>query len=267
MEPLIQDETTGLMIAISSNFIRYFLFAGIAYFIFYVWKRKEWFSLKIQQRFPENKDIIREILYSISTVLIFSGFAFVVWFARKHGYTQIYTNLDAFGWFYWVFSLVFLVFYHDTWFYWTHRWMHSSPRIFRIFHRVHHLSHNPTPWAAFAFHPAEAVVEALFLPIIVFIVPFHVGVLGVFMLWMIVMNVLGHTGYEIIPRNFHHSFIGKWQNTPTHHNMHHHFTKGNYSLYFNLWDKWMGTNFKNYEEEYEKHAPEVVKNLQQHKVI
>lgn len=254
MKNLLENDIFRLALVIAANFIRYFLFAGIAYFLFYVWKRKAWFYLKIQQKFPENKDIIREILYSLSTILIFGGIAFAVSYAKQHGITKIYQDVADFGWGYWFFSLAFLIFYHDTWFYWTHRWMHSSPRIFRFFHRVHHLSHNPTPWAAFSFHPAEAIVEALFLPIIVFFVPFHFGVLGIFLLWMIVMNVFGHTGYEVIPPKFHHSWFGKWQNTPTHHNMHHHYSKGNFGLYFNFWDKWMGTNFKNYEEEYEKNA-------------
>lgn len=254
MDTLFESDLARLILAIGINFFRYFLFAGVAYFVFYVWKRKTWFYMKIQQRFPDAKDIWREIGYSLSTVLIFAGFALLIWYSKKNGYAKIYTEIEQYGWIYWLFSLIFLIFYHDTWFYWSHRWMHSSPRIFKTFHRVHHLSHNPTPWAAFAFHPLEAVVEAIFLPIIVFIMPFHFSVIGLFLFWMIILNVIGHLGYEIMPRRFHQSWFGKWQNTPTHHNMHHQKNKGNYGLYFNFWDKWMGTNFENYEEEFERNA-------------
>jgi Delta7-sterol 5-desaturase len=254
MKSLIEDENLRLVLAISSNLVRYFLFAGLAYFIFYVWKRKAWFYMKIQKRFPDNKEIFREIAYSLSTIIIFGLFAFGIFYCKIHGFTQMYNEITDFGWFYWLFSLVFLIFYHDTWFYWTHRWMHSTPKIFKIFHRVHHLSHNPTPWAAFAFHPTEAVVEVLFLPIILFIMPFHISVIILFLLWMILLNVLGHVGYEIIPKRFHQTWVGKWQNTPTHHNQHHQRSKGNYGLYFNFWDTWMNTNFENYEEEFQQNS-------------
>ena len=52
-----------------------------------------------------------------------------------------------------------MILLHDTYFYWAHRAMHH-PKIYRHVHLVHHLSQNPSPWAAFAFHPFEAVIEA-----------------------------------------------------------------------------------------------------------
>jgi sterol desaturase/sphingolipid hydroxylase (fatty acid hydroxylase superfamily) len=34
--------------------------------------------------------------------------------------------------------------------------MHDR-RLFRLVHRVHHRSHDPSPWAAYAFGPIEAL--------------------------------------------------------------------------------------------------------------
>jgi sterol desaturase/sphingolipid hydroxylase (fatty acid hydroxylase superfamily) len=34
--------------------------------------------------------------------------------------------------------------------------------------------------------------------------------------------------------------------------MHHQLFNGNYALYFTWWDKWMGTEFKDYETRHEK---------------
>lgn len=254
MEYVVIDSTTRAILAVAANLARYFIFAGAAYLIFYVWKRKDWFYLKIQKKFPDKKDIIREIAYSLSTLLIFALFAVAIVIAGQYGFTQIYWDSKEYSFFYWIFSLVLLIFFHDTWFYWTHRWMHSSNKIFSLIHKVHHQSYNPTPWAAFAFHPLEAIVEAMFFPIAVFVFPLHIGVILTFLVWMIILNVLGHTGYEIFPVKYHNSILGKWQNTPTHHNMHHRYSRGNYSLYFNIWDKWMGTNFRNYEEEFLKNS-------------
>jgi sterol desaturase/sphingolipid hydroxylase (fatty acid hydroxylase superfamily) len=136
---------------------------------------------------------------------------------------------------------------HDTYFYWTHRLMHHR-RIFTYVHAVHHQSHNPTPWAAYAFHPLEALVEVGVLPLMVFILPLHPLALSAFGVYMIVMNVMGHLGYEVYPQAFMRSRVLRVVfNTSTHHNMHHRYNKGNYGLYFNLWDRLMKTNHSKYE--------------------
>ena len=45
----------------------------------------------------------------------------------------------------------------------------------------------------------------------------------------------------------------KWVlNTPTNHIMHHETLRGNYGLYFNVWDRLMGTNHANYEARFEE---------------
>jgi lathosterol oxidase len=44
--------------------VRFFLFAGSIFLFFYVWKKKKYWYLKIQQRFPDKKHIFREIRYS-----------------------------------------------------------------------------------------------------------------------------------------------------------------------------------------------------------
>jgi sterol desaturase/sphingolipid hydroxylase (fatty acid hydroxylase superfamily) len=54
-------------------------------------------------------------------------------------------------------------------------------------------------------------------------------------------------GYEFFPKGWASHPITKWINTSTHHNLHHQKFLGNYSLYFNFWDRIMGTNFPQYE--------------------
>jgi len=66
-------------------------------------------------------------------------------------------------------------------------------------HLIHHLSHNPSPWAAHSFHPLEAIVEAGVLLSAAFIFPLHPYVALLFFVWMTFFNVLGHTGYDILP--------------------------------------------------------------------
>ena len=74
-------------------------------------------------------------------------------------FNLVYDEIATYGWGYWALSIVLMIFLHDTYFYWMHRLMHQ-PRLFKWIHLGHHKSTNPSPWAAYAFHPLEAIVEA-----------------------------------------------------------------------------------------------------------
>jgi sterol desaturase/sphingolipid hydroxylase (fatty acid hydroxylase superfamily) len=124
------------------------------------------------------------------------------------------------------------------------------PKLFRWFHRVHHLSHNPTPWASYAFAPLEAVVQAGILPLAAIIMPLHPIAFAVFMGWQFIYNVAGHTGYELHPKWLMDTPLRFIVNTPTNHAMHHESMRGNYGIYFNIWDRLMGTNHADYEKRF-----------------
>jgi sterol desaturase/sphingolipid hydroxylase (fatty acid hydroxylase superfamily) len=165
----------------------------------------------------------------------------------KH--TTFYTNIQKYGrlYFFLAFPLMFLI--HDTYFYWTHRIMHHR-KLFKAFHLVHHQSVNPSPWAAYSFHPLEAIVEAGVFVVFLFTIPVHKLHLFFFFFFMIVYNVYGHLGYELYPNNFNKNWFGKWINTSVSHNQHHQYFKGNYGLYFTMWDRLMGTLRKDYDSKF-----------------
>lgn len=98
---------------------------------------------------------------------------------------------------------------------------------------VHHISRNPTAWTSFAFHPFEALIQALFIPVMVFILPIHVTVLGLHLLLMSVFGVTNHLGREIYPSWIEKKF---YLITATHHQKHHQSMSVNYGLYFTWWD-------------------------------
>jgi sterol desaturase/sphingolipid hydroxylase (fatty acid hydroxylase superfamily) len=70
------------------------------------------------------------------------------------------------------------------------------------------------------------------------------------MLWQIAYNIVGHSGYEVHPRWLMNTPLKYLMNTPTNHVMHHESMRGNYGLYFNFWDRLMGTNHATYEERF-----------------
>jgi lathosterol oxidase len=233
--------------------VQYLLFTGLIYLVFYVWKNKALWSAKIQQRYPKNKHIFREIRYSAYSLLILGVIiAFVVW-ANKHHLTQAYKPIDKYGWGYYALSLVIMIVIHDTYFYWGHRFLHWKP-IFKYVHKTHHLSINPTPFAAYAFHPLEAIFEMGIVPVLVFTVPHHISAISVFAMYSLLLNIAAHVGYEFLPKGFARHKILKWHNTATHHNMHHTNFKTNFGLYFNFWDTLMKTNHPHYEEFFEELA-------------
>jgi sterol desaturase/sphingolipid hydroxylase (fatty acid hydroxylase superfamily) len=232
---------------------RYLVFAGGAFVVFYLIGRARFAHRRIQPKLPKRADYLREVGYSLSTFCIFGFVALGVVHARNNGQTLIYDRIADYGWGWFALSVVLMILLHDTYFYWTHRLMHWRP-LFKHVHLVHHLSTNPSPWASFAFHPFEAVVEAGILPLIVVLIPAHPLALFLFLIYMTGMNVLGHLGYEFYPRWFLRNALTNWNNTSTHHALHHQFFTGNYGLYFNWWDRWMGTNQARYQGTFERVA-------------
>lgn len=232
---------------------RYLLFAGLAYLLFYVVKRREWLFMKIQQKYPENKQVLTEIKYSFLTFLVFSSVVVAIRFVVINHIleTKVYKNFADHSVLYYVLTTIFLIAYHNTYFYFAHRLMHK-PWMFKHVHAIHHLSKDPTPWAAFAFHPLEALVEIAFVPMIIFTVPLHFTSLLIVSMWMIVFNVMGHLGFELFPKGFIRNNFVNWVNTSTNHNMHHKFITSNYGLYFNVWDKIFKTNHAKYESTFEE---------------
>ena len=220
--------------------IRYFLFAGAAYYIFYRWKHQITGVSKIQERFPSSRAIGKEIRNSFLTLLIYCVVSWFVFRWQQSGVTRIYLQIHPSGYPYLVLSILMMIFVHDTYFYWTHRLLHL-PKMFEWVHKTHHVSDNPTPWAAFSFHPAEALISAGIIPLVVFLIPCHPLALFVFLTYMTIMNVIGHLGFEMFPRWVNYHRVLRWQNTSTNHNWHHQKCKNNYGLYFTFWDRIMKT--------------------------
>ena len=186
--------------------------------------------------------MVREIGWSLLSAAIYGIPAGVVaWGWQAQGWTRIYTDVHTFPFWYLPLSVLLYLAAHDSWFYWTHRWMHR-PRAFRIAHAVHHASRPPTAWAAMSFHPLEALTGAVVIPALVFLIPIHVAALGTVLAIMTVMGVTNHMGWEMFPRWMVRGPLGTWLITASHHQRHHDLYACNYGLYFRVWDRLCGTD-------------------------
>jgi sterol desaturase/sphingolipid hydroxylase (fatty acid hydroxylase superfamily) len=224
---------------------RYLMGAGGVSLVLFVLLRRFSATHRIQSRRARACDYRREILYSLLTTAVYATVALATVRLEQAGYLHYYGTGAGYPIGYTLLSLPLLLVLHDAYFYWVHRAMHH-PWLFRRFHLVHHRSHTPTPWAAYAFAPGEAFLMALFVPLAAWLIPVHHAVLFLFLAIMIVRNAMGHAGVEFHPKS--------WVDGPfdcltsvVHHDLHHQRARGNYGLYFTWWDRWMGTEFADYK--------------------
>lgn len=229
----------------------YLIPAGLTYFLFYVVKKKQWDSKHIQDRYPKKESVMREIKTSLKAILFFALYTTILIYYIKAGKTPVYYSVSDRGIGYLILSPLIFIVVQDTYFYWTHRFMHLKS-IFPYVHKSHHLSNTPTPFATLSFGNWETIIEFGIYPLVIFLLPLHPIAIGLFLLYNVILNTSGHIGYEIVPRSFFQHIILKYGLTVTHHEMHHSKVNCNYGIYFNIWDKIMKTNHKDYQKTYMK---------------
>jgi sterol desaturase/sphingolipid hydroxylase (fatty acid hydroxylase superfamily) len=247
MESIIEE--TGKIFAVTVS--RYFAIAGIFFFIFYLLLSKKFNASKIQNRIAGRSDFLREVGHSLVTSVVFTIITIVVLFTPLKSYTLIYDDIAAYPVWWLPLSVALSLVIHDTYFYWMHRILHHK-NLFKHAHLVHHKSTNPSPWASYSFHFLEAIAEGGVLFVLAFILPMHLLAILLFVVIGFVINVYGHLGYEIMPRWVRHTFLFEVINTSVHHNMHHSKFKGNYGLYFRVWDRLCKTEHPDYVKEYDR---------------
>jgi sterol desaturase/sphingolipid hydroxylase (fatty acid hydroxylase superfamily) len=241
MEALSQlsiEQFIGLQWA--NNLVRYFLIAGLTYMIFWKWSFEKLKHKFLYDEKPGPKEIRREMFFSVISTMIFLLPTLFLVSIKDLGLSKIYWKIDELGWAWYFTSYIIVFLFHDTYFYWTHRWMHR-PALYKYFHKVHHLSKKPSPMAAFAFHPLEAIVEGMVFMFIAFVLPVHFSVLVLFSLFSLFMNVYGHLGFSLFSDKQLGQFPLKLFSHSTHHSWHHQYYKGNYGFYLQFWDRTMGT--------------------------
>ncbi|MBV8251410.1 MAG: sterol desaturase family protein [Chitinophaga sp.] len=236
---------------LSFSAARYFLIAGIPFAVFYIAFPSRMNRMKIQQRLASKKDFLREIWYSMQSTLVFTLISVAILATPLRRYTLVYDHISDFPLWYLGATVFIGLIIHDTYFYWMHRLLHHD-KLFKLTHLVHHRSTNPSPWTSYSFHLLEAIAEGLILVILSCVMPMHPLAILLFTIAAFIINVYGHLGYELMPRSFRHSWLFEVLNSSVYHNVHHSKFKGNYGLYFRIWDRVMGTEHPDYVKEYDK---------------
>lgn len=242
--PIPLDQTIATYFAlVAIIMVRYLMIAGLIHYLLWGRAPEKVNAEKLTNRQPTKKVIRHEITLSLLSSFIYAAPGAILIEMWKLGGTAMYSGpiQGVLPWCYVILCALFYLFAHDTYFYWTHRWMHKKD-VFSWAHAGHHKSVQPTPWASFSFDPIEALISAWFLPALALFVPIHIGVVMVLLMIMTMNAVFNHAGWEIYPKSWLNGWFGKIMITATHHNLHHTKFSGNYGLYFRFWDKVMATD-------------------------
>ena len=191
---------------------------------------------KIQSKHPNFTSQLRDAALSLIAPVFFLPSAWLCSYLSQNNMGFIYHDIDQYGLAYLVFSLFLVTLVHDTYYYWVHRLLHTR-FLFKKIHAVHHASRNPTVVTFFAMHPLEDVLMSLSIPLCAFLFPMNDVAFECAYFLYLAQAIYAHSGFEWFKTQKPSSFF----NTSYAHNLHHQYTKVNYSYFYNIWDRIGGT--------------------------
>ncbi|WP_116124488.1 sterol desaturase family protein [Lewinella sp. IMCC34183] len=235
-------------------FLRYLLFSGGYHYLLRLRLRERLRHRIFHYEVGAGAQVQREIWRSAVVSLIFAVFGIAVLFLWQEGYTRLYLSLDSGRDVWWlVAGPVLFLLIQETYYYWVHRWMHR-PGIYERVHRWHHESIETTAWTAFSFHPLEALLQAVFLPLSVLLIPMHALAFLTLLAVMTLSATINHAGVEVFPASWGRLPLLRGLIGATHHDVHHKQARYNFGLYFTFWDKWMGTESPRFTQRFRRYT-------------
>ena len=152
----------------------------------------------------------------------------------------------------------------DFFHYWTHRFLHLQPALYKSLHSLHHHNSNPTVYHTFNDTICGTIVTntiphllALFLFSILFFRPIHHSEHSLLLVYKTFVEISGHSGKELGKA----SSFPQWKWLPVFfgielytcdHHSHHRNPKTNFSKRFVLWDKIFLTHLSHKKSQKEK---------------
>ena len=242
-----------LAIFFSVIFLRYLFFSGIYHYLFYHGLGGRFRKRLINGPELSLKQAKTEVFRSAMTSLVFALSGVVMIILWQEEVTLLYYDWSDYPAWYHPLSFLAALFLHETYYYWLHRWMHW-PKVYRIVHKWHHDSIVTSSLTSFSFHPFEALIQAAFIPLLLLVLPLHLYLLFALLLIMTLSGTINHAGVEIYPQGSAQRGMSRWIIGATHHDQHHKYFRANFGLYFTFWDRWMGTERKDFKEVFDRNT-------------
>jgi sterol desaturase/sphingolipid hydroxylase (fatty acid hydroxylase superfamily) len=206
---------------------------------------------------------VREAVAALITAAATS--AFVVVGQIKFGAGRIYTDVADHGWAWFLLSFVLYFLWIDLWAYLGHRALHMRP-LYRRFHKLHHAYKFPTAFTALAVHPVDMAILQGGIYVGLYVMPLHIGVIGLLLLYIHYFNVVDHSGV------YAETWL-PWQPSTLYHDDHHQYFHINFGQSLTLWDRMFGTFYPHYERKGKGHTltentnPDWAKEQQQQAMV
>ncbi len=243
MVDLAADGPTGLrlwalLITVSALFglVIYFGYGGWLYLRHYIQRRGDAARWKIQPKRWVPAKLHRWAISVAAGNMVLGGIVSgtFVYYVMHGGYTALYFDVSDYGWAYTALSTVLLFLAMEAAAYYTHRLLHAK-WMFRRFHRWHHRVVTPTPFITVTMHPVEFLMlqGATFLP--VFVLPAHAVSFIALLIYVLVFNLMDHSGIHIDHRL-------PWHGSSRFHDDHHVFFHCNYGQILAVFDRFHGTH-------------------------
>lgn len=199
--------------------------------------------------FEESQPLTRfDIFLAGLAVVLNAGIGFAGWHLWHAGLITLH---DA-PWWRVLIDVVVLLLAMDIGMYWAHRIAHH-PRLYPLFHNLHHNHESTNPISLFVLHPLEVLGFGGLMLAVLLIYPSSVNGLLIYLTLNVAWGTLGHSGVEPFPAAIAQKFYLNWFGTSTFHAEHHQTPGYNYGFYTLFWDKLFGTLHPRYSEHLQSH--------------
>lgn len=214
------------------------LWAVSAYYHYkyYVRRRDQAAEWKCQPKRFLNAKQMREVMWMSTINLTIGGIISGLGvFALLRGWDapKLYFDVDDYGWAWTIGGTVVFFLIADACAYYAHRFMHVR-FMFKHIHRWHHRYVATVPWVVTTMHPVEFIVFQFVTLVWLFIIPFHYVSVIVVLLYILIFNIIDHSGVNLKSRI-------PWQGPSLYHDDHHKFFHVNFGQHLMIWDKMHGT--------------------------
>ncbi len=215
------------------------IFHAVAWFYhfrYYVKQREQAEDWKCQpKRFLSDK-LHRQSIWLASLNMTIGGVitGIMIYAIMEHGLpNQLYYDVSEMGWAYTILSIPVVFIIIDASAYYVHRTLHIK-WLFKRVHRHHHKYIATTPFAAIAMHPFELMSLQAAAFALIFIVPLHPAVMGIVMIYILIFNIIDHSGVDL-------ESVIPWQPPSAYHDDHHVHFHVNFGQHLMFWDRIHGT--------------------------
>jgi len=221
--------------SIAAGLVIYHVVAGYYHVRYYRRRRDEPEAWKCQPKRFLRPELHRDAVVRGSIMLTIAGFisgvlVYAIWAGMP---TPIYFDVSEYGWGYTIGSTIGLFIVMDALAYYVHRAMHIK-FMFKHVHRYHHKFIATSPYVSLALHPVEMLSLQAVTLAPVFILPFHAASIGVVLVYILVFNIIDHSGVKLTSSL-------PWQGPSMYHDDHHAHFHVNFGQHLMFWDRIHGT--------------------------